>query len=153
MRRAYVQTIGAVALGCALVAAAPILHDTLGARVAFFADSILIPLCAAIGGLVAGTLIRSALGKPNWRGWVASAAFALVALLIAAPIGGFLLVVFFTDGFGEPGVLARLSAGLYGAVFAILYLMYSTSTSFGITAIAAHAVLVHLVARNARRSG
>ncbi|MDH3668680.1 MAG: hypothetical protein OEN23_17280 [Paracoccaceae bacterium] len=151
MRLEQIRTIIAVAAGSALVAAVPIFYEAFDNPGAIFSEiSILIPLCAAIGGSVAGVLVRPTLGMPNWTGWVTSAAFAMIALLVAAPVGGFVLVAVFVGNIGEPGVLRRLTDGLEGAMFAILYLVQLAPTLFGITAITAHVVLVHLAARKAR---
>ncbi len=151
MRLEQIRTIIAVAAGSALVAAVPIFYEALNSPRAVFSEiSILIPLCAAIGGSVAGVLVRPTLGMADWTGWVTSTAFAMIALLIAAPVGGFVLVAVFIGDIGEPSVLQRLTHSLEGAMFAILYLVQLAPTLLGITAIAGHVALVHLTARKAR---
>ncbi len=99
---------------------------------------------------MAGVLFRPTLGMPDWTGWVTSAAFAMIALLVAAPVGGFVLVAVFIGEIGEPGILQRMTDALQGAMFALLYLMQLVQTLLGIAAIAGHVALVHVTARNAR---
>ncbi len=129
----------------------PIVYEFLDSPRAVWSElTILIPLCAAIGGVVAGVLFRPTLGMPDWTGWVTSAAFAMIALLVAAPVGGFVLVAVFIGEIGEPGILQRMTDALQGAMFALLYLMQLVQTLLGIAAIAGHVALVHVTARNAR---